>query len=205
MHFRIAIAALATLVVAAATPAGAARIEFVWQATGTDSITVMPGEDVVLEGRVVTEGDDVIGVAVSALAPVSLLDATGFSVCPSGCGSLGPAGLANVILNDQSGLPGLSGSFAALSLSVQQVDFVLFELTYRVVGLGSGEVLSYYREGVDGLADRDTGFYIPPVVGADLSSAISLTVIPEPSTAALLALGLAGFAARGRSGRVLGE
>ena len=193
---------LAAALVCLAGPASAVRIEFVWQATGTNAITVLPGQEVVLEGRVVTEGDDLYGVSVSALAPTGLLTATGFEVCPTGCSPLVPAGLTNIMLNnasDSGPVAGLSGSFAALGLTPRTTDLLLFELTYQVLGVGSGQVVSYYRDGIDGVATDFGGVLFPPVVGADITSGITITVVPEPSTALLLAASLLALAAGRRS------
>jgi hypothetical protein len=202
------LAGLTLLIVLAAAPAAATKIEFVWQANGSKSITVLPGQEVVLEGRVIAEGDQFYGIGVSALAPIALLLATDFEVCPNGCSPRGPAGLGAVVLNHQTdrdtvALPfepvaGLSGSFAALAVTPQSADFVLFELTFQVVGIGSGEVLPYYRLGVGGIADVDTGYFLPPADGADFASGITLTVIPEPATAMLLGAGLIFLVGRQR-------
>lgn len=204
MRGDIGLTGLILLSLFAAAPAAATRVEFVWQATGTNSITVAPGEQVVLEARVIAEGDRHYGIGVSALAPIDLLLATGYEVCPNGCGTLAPVGLDNVTLNNASdragaGKPyrpvdGLSGSFFAVSLASTSIDYVLFELTFQVQGVGSGQVLPYYRAGLGGIADVDLGFLLPPVDGADFSSGITLNVIPEPTTGTLLGVGLLGVA-----------
>ena len=205
MPVRTVLLSLASLGLLLAAPAGAARIDFVWQSTGTREITVAPGQEVVLEGRVATEGEALYGAAVSALAPTALLSAQSATVCPSGCGMLQPAGVNNIVLNgspdDGAVVDGLSGSFAAINLAPEDEDFVLFALTYLVVGVGSGEMLPYFRTGIDGLADSNLVVLFPPVEGADFSSGISLTVIPEPATSLLLAGGLGVLASRRRSAR----
>jgi hypothetical protein len=206
--------------------AHATQIQFLWKATGTDSITVVPGQEVVLQVQVQAGTPGLQGVSVAALAPLDLLEAVAFAVCPAAdgnlfagaCGlesgnTLTPAGLTNVVLNQQNGgspggvfdptpIPGLSGSFAALqnpSLpGVSDATFVLAELTFRVLGLGSGEVLPYYRAGIDGAVDVGSTFFVPLADGADFTSGASLQVVPEPGTFSLLALGLGLLARRRR-------
>lgn len=215
-------AALATgAVLLWAMPAAATQIQFLWEATGTDSITALPGQEVVLQVWVTVESPSITGVSVSALATPVLLEATGFEVCPLApgngsagfCGSLLgapflPAGVGNIVLNEQNAgspggsfdptpIPGLSGSFAAFQdppfPGTAAGSFVLAEITYLVAGFGFAEVLPYYREGVDGAVEVGSTYLLPLADGADLTSGVSLRVIPEPSTAVCLALGLVGI------------
>ena len=209
-----------------AAPAGATRIEFVWSDTGTNHIAVQPGAQIVLEARVVVEEPGIAGVAVSTLATPGLLEAVDFEVCPlalgnsfaGACGTdlgalLFPIGLGNVVLNDQNAgapggsfdptpIPGLSGSFAAVvnppGDGPTQGTFVLATVTYSVVGVGSGQVLPFYREGVDGALFNGFSYFVPLAEGADVTSGVSFSVIPEPGTFALLALGLGALAAAAR-------
>ena len=50
-------------------PAGATRIEFLWEATGTNHIAVLPGAEIVLQAWVVVEEPGIALAAVSALRP----------------------------------------------------------------------------------------------------------------------------------------
>lgn len=219
------IVGLVAPVLCVAAPASATRIDFVWADTGSKHITVLPGSEVVLEARVTVEAPGIIGVAVSALATVGLLEALDFEVCPLtpgnpfGPGVCGPApgqtltaaGVGNVVLNGQNAgapggsydptpIPGLSGSFAALSVPTggipEGATFALAHITYSVVGLGFGEVLPYYREGVDGAVDIGATYYLPLADGADVTSGLSLQVIPEPAGFVLLVGGLLLLGAR---------
>lgn len=216
-----ALTALAPVLVLAA-PASATRIDFVWESTGTNHITVLPGAAIVLEARVTVEEPGLDAVAVSALATPGLLEALDFQVCPltasnpfgpGSCGSnqsslLDAVGISNVVLNEQNAgapggsfdptpIPGLSGSFAAITLPGSGPtggSFVLAHVTYLVTGVGSGEVLPYYRAGVDGAVELGSSFLIPLADGADVTSGVSFSVVPEPSTAVLLAGGILGVA-----------
>lgn len=220
--------ALAPILVLSA-PAEATRIEFVWEATGTNHITVLPGAEIVLEARVIVEEPGLMAVGVSALATPGLLEATAVEVCPlaagnpfgpGACGSdlarlLFPAGLGAVVLNAQNAgapggsfdptpIPGLSGSFFAIrppdSPGPTQGSFALVHITYSVLGVGSGEVLPYYRPGLDGAVENGPsfGYFIPLADGADVTSGVSFTVIPEPASVALLAAGLLALGWRRR-------
>lgn len=222
-RMRIPTALIPVLLVAA--PAGATRIEFVWADTGTSHISVLPGAEIVLEARVVVEDPGIWGVAVSALATPGLLEAVGFEVCPlvsgnllaGGCGAdfgtlLSPIGVNNVVLNQQNAgspggagfdptpIPGLSGSFAAVRPppghdGPADGTFVLAHITYAVNGVGSGQVLPYYRGGVDGALENGSDFFIPLADGADVTSGVSFAVIPEPGAIGLLAAGLLALSA----------
>jgi hypothetical protein len=208
-----------------AAPAGATRIEFLWEATGTNHITVLPGAEIVLQAWVVVEEPGISLASVSALATPGLLEALDFEVCPAHasnpfgpgwCGAsfatlLEPIGAGNVVLNAQNAgapggspdptpIPGLSGSFAAVRLGGGPTEgsFVLADVSYRVTGIGSGEVLPYYREGIDGIVENGFTFLLPLADGADVTSGLSVSIVPEPSTAGLLAAGLLALAARRR-------
>jgi|SRR5262245_14944971 len=205
-----------------ASPAGATRIEFLWEATGTNHIAVEPGAEIVLQAWVVVETPGIWLAAVSALATPGLLQALDYEVCPAdasnpfgpgSCGSdasllLEPLGLSSVVLNEQNAgapggaadptpIPGLSGSFAALRFASGPTEgsFVLANITYQVTGVGFGEVLPYYRPGIDGIIVNGNEFLIPLAEGADVTSGVSFSIVPEPSTIGLLAGGLLAVAA----------
>jgi hypothetical protein len=56
-------------------------------------------------------------------------------------------------------------------------------------------VLPYYRAGVDGIVENGNTYLIPLADGADVTSGLSFSVVPEPSTVGLLASGLLAVAA----------
>lgn len=214
------------VVLLAALPASATRIQFLWEATGTDSITAFPGQEVVLQAWVTVETPSIELIAVSSLATPGILEAVGFEVCPLAPGNaapgscatslgttLSPIGVSSVVLNEQNGgfpdptpVPGLSGSFAAALPSLEDTPpaegaFVLAEITYSVAGFGFAEVLPYYREGVDGAVEVGNEYLLPLADGADLFSGVTLRAVPEPATAGSLLLGLLGIALARRGSR----
>jgi hypothetical protein len=132
--------------------------------------------------------------------------------------ALHPAGLTSVVLNTQNAgapggsfdptpIPGLTGSLIAIgapdsSLTISGPNdgtFVLAHITYTVTGVGTGEVLPYYRTGVDGAIETGSTYFIPLADGADLTSGLSLVVVPEPESFALLAMGLLALFRRRRA------
>jgi hypothetical protein len=85
-----------------------------------------------------------------------------------------------------------AASFAALSPSgISSANQLLATLTFQATGVGTTNFASLLAAGDDVTVDGQS-------VGSNFGVSSSVTVIPEPATALLMGLGLAGLAAAGR-------
>jgi hypothetical protein len=187
------------MVVLAATSAGAVNIFF-----GAPTATELnPGDVFSITLRMDTEGDTQINaVGVSVFADPSLFAfVSGTSPGQILFNTSTFEGVPRIsqpftLESDPEGLVRAASFVAATPSGVGSANQLLATLTFQAVGPGTMTLQSLFAQG-DNIASNSVGLIdIPGAVTFQESAAI--TVVPEPGTALLMGLGLAGLAAAGR-------
>lgn len=178
--------------------ASASAISLFFAAPSSNNLAI--GDQFTIELRMDTEGEtQLTSVFASVFADPSLFSyVSGVSPASilfnfSTYASLGRVSQPFVLGSDPAGLI-RSASFAALSPSgVARNNQLLATLTFQAVAAGTASLSSLIAPGDDVTV---SGLSVAGQVQTGSSALI--TVVPEPTTALLMGLGLAGLAAAGR-------
>ena len=208
------------LTLSLAGTASANSISLAWISTsgpgtgvGTGTLTgVLPGDTSVLEIRFTATNvnavamsygyntgviDTVNGLADLVVCPVSVANPFGPGVCGRATAEFGTVGIPSLLAENAalSGTGGGTTSAAALAGALEGQTagtFELAQITFTAIGPGTTGA-GFYRPGADGVRTIQGAFQMPAISGG------SITVIPEPGTVALLALGLVVLGVRRRA------
>ena len=179
--------------------ASASAVSLFFGAPSSD--TLQPGESFTITFRLNTEGEtNLTSVFASVFADPNVLAFVSGS-SPGGLlnsgspyyNTLGRVSQAFVLGSDPAGQV-RAASFAALEpTGTANANQLLTTLTFQAVGAGTVNITNLIAQGDDITVN---GVSIIGQVG--LGQSASITVVPEPTTALLMGLGLAGLAAAGR-------
>jgi hypothetical protein len=194
MRKRVASATLAGLLGATAVAGEAAAVptvELIWQASGTPSHALLPGERGSLEVILVNDM-----ALVAATLMLGLLDAGGSSPRIVAAANTPPAPLGSVPFSTAPLPPdGIRvGSYGGLTLGELGPGTYTLGTVTIAAGSETGDfgIDLYQRWGIDDWLDSGMNIVSPALHGA------TLQVIPEPATVSLVGLGFAILAARRR-------
>jgi hypothetical protein len=200
------------LAIGLAGTASANSIQYVWTATsgggvgvGTSTLTgVAVSDTATLQIRVTATAAGITGVFASAMESAVLSAVSWSAPCPGGapgnlaaslCGGIGTSPAAT-FLSALGGAvvtpPIYNWAATTLGTPITGGTFTLAEITFHAAAPGTTGTF-IHKTGVDGINDGSGSFDSNPAV----TDAV-VTVVPEPGTFALMALGLGALAFAGR-------
>ncbi len=208
LRTRVAMLAALVVTLGVAGTASANSIVGTWISTsgagvgvGTDNLTgVAIGDTAVLRIRVNASAAGVNAVGVTFSYSVGVLGGAAEARCPADPGFNLAAGLCGTnfggLLTTNSNAVNAGGLIGGIQTDGvppggQNTAFTFAHMTFTAVGVGTTGAL-FYRPGIDGIVDTSSNFVLAPLGPA------SITVVPEPGTIALVAIGLGALAFVGR-------